>query len=139
MFGSEGCTVHLDSDDVGDAMEVCIVGEEDRAVANCHCGDHAVDQPARRDSDSPATPIDACRSVEVGRDVEAKEVEAQEKAAKVRLSLLGPGAGQHLHHDRIGDCYGPAIADQFGQPGVDRAAARPVVLDPSRGVGEDQR
>lgn len=119
-------------------MEVCIVGEEDSAVTNCHCGDQAVDQPARRDSDSPATAIDACRSVEVGSDVEAEEVESQEKAAKVRLSLLGPGASQHLHDDRIGDGDRPIIADQFGQPGVDGAAGRPVVLDPGGGVGKDQ-
>lgn len=99
-------------------------------MAGGHRGDHAVDKATRGDTGSPAAAIDARGRMEVGRDIEAKKVEAQEQAMEVHCSLIGPGPGQNLHDDRISDGEGTVFTDDVVEAQVDLAARSPVVLDP---------
>lgn len=135
----QGCVVHLDADDLSDAVHVDIVGEEARFAAKRYRGDHAVDEAPRRYPLPPARAIDARRAVEVGGAVEAEKFEAQKKPTEVPFILVGPGPSQHLHNDRVGDDEWTILSDQVGEAYVDRTAGGPVVFDPRRGVGEDHQ
>ena len=121
--------MHLNADHLGDAAHAGVMGEKHGFGAQRHCGDHAVDQPSGRDALSPAPPIDPCRPVEVGGQVEAEKLETQEEPAEVPLSSIGPSPGQHLHDDGVGDGERTIFGDQVGESNINRAASRPVVLE----------
>ena len=102
-----------------------------------HGGDEAVHQSPWRDALPPASPVDASGSVEVSCRVEGQEIEAQEEPTEGSFPLLVTRPRHDLHEHRLGDGQRAIVMDQLGKSLVDGAACRPVVFDPSRGVGED--
>jgi len=54
--------IDRDPDHLGDPIEVGVAREQDRAPAPGDCGDHAVDDPPRRDPGGAAATIDSAAS-----------------------------------------------------------------------------
>lgn len=135
--GGEGRVVELDPDNTGDPRQISVLGEECGFMAAGHRGDEAVHHSPGRDAFSPASPVDAGGSVEVGSGIECQEIEAQEEPAQRSLPLVVPGAGHDLHQHRLGDGQRALVTDQLGQPEVDGAAGGSVEFDPSRRVRKD--
>jgi hypothetical protein len=60
-----------------------------------------------------ATAVDAQGAVEVGRGVEAQQLEAPEQRAQILLPFLVTGASKDLHDDGLGDRHRTGCLDQF--------------------------
>jgi len=93
--------------------------------------------PRGGDSLPPASSVDARRCVEVHGRVESQEVEAHEQTTQVTFPLIAARAGDHLHDHGFRHRNSVVAGDELREAFVDRAASRPVVLHPRRGVDED--
>lgn len=56
----------------------------------------------------PTPPVNSRSSLEVGNNIEIRQVKPHEKPAQVTLSSIIFGAGQHLHHYRFGSRQMPS-------------------------------
>lgn len=129
--------VHLDADDVGDAIEVGVERKEGGPVTMGDRRDHAVDHSSGRHSDTSAGAVDTRRGIEVHRRVEPQETESEKQAAEVGFALVAAGPGDHLHHHWLGYRNVVVAGDELSETSIDRARGCPVVLHPGRGVDED--
>jgi kynureninase len=121
--------VEIDAGDPGDPVQIDVAGEDGRSLPPGYGCDHAVDQASGGDPHLPAPPVDSHSTVEVGGGG-AVQVESQQQAAEIRLAGIRTRPGKHFHDHGLGDGHRPVGGDELRQTPVDRAASRPVVLDP---------
>ena len=99
-------------------------------------GNHAINQPSRRNPGPSTRAIDPNGSVKVWCDFEPKEVKTLQKTAKFMFAFIGASPGRYLHNDgfRHGDHF--VLVNQIQETQVNRVAARPIKFDPRRGVNK---
>ena len=88
--------VEWDADDGGDRSEVAVLGEQLVPAAPGHCGDEAIEQPARGDSDLAARSVDARRGIEIRCGIEAGQMEPGEQPPELSLPGRRAGAGEDI-------------------------------------------
>lgn len=108
-------------------------------MAASHCGDRAIDQPARRHPGPPAGPMDPDGAVEVDGGLEAQQLAVEQQPPQVRLALVGAGSGEDFHHHRLGGRQPILPRHELREQEVGGATRGPVELDPRRRVNEDHR
>lgn len=102
-----------------------------------HCGDHAVNQPPRRDSDLAASAVDAYSTIEVSCRVEMIVVKPQEQTPQLGYTSVAASPGDDFHDHGLGHGDRAVRRDQLCEALVRLAPGRAVVFDPRGGVSQN--
>ena len=77
-------------------------------------------------------------AVKINDGVERQQLESCKEAAELPFTLSSTGTRRHLHDHRLSDGDLCGLAYQLCESVIGRTSGRPVELDPSSGVHEDQ-